>query len=67
VLIRIDHRVRAITGVVASTDLVGTATIVPGPSRQFGIEMTALAPRRTRAAARLLAIMVMRTLRFPTP
>ncbi len=64
VLIVRDHRVRAITGAVIGTRLAGTATIVPGPSRKFGIEMIALAPRGTSAARRLLAIMVMRSLRF---
>lgn len=67
VLIMRDHKLRAITGAIIGTRLVGSASIVPGPSRQFGIEMIALAPRGTNAARRLLAIMVMRSLRFPAP
>ncbi len=55
---------RAITGRIYGGRLIGTATIVPGPSRDFGIEMVVLAPRATRAAMRLAAIQVMSSLRF---
>jgi hypothetical protein len=55
---------RAITGGVATPDLIGTATIVPGRSGAFGIVMVLLAPRGTGLAMRIAAIQVMSSLRF---
>jgi hypothetical protein len=55
---------RAITGVMTGPRVIGAATIVPGPSRQFGIEMVVVAPRRAMAAMRAAAVRVMTSLRF---
>jgi hypothetical protein len=55
---------REITGGVATGNLIGTATIVPSRSGEFGIEMVLLAPRGTGSAMRIAAIQIMRSLRF---
>jgi hypothetical protein len=64
VYITTGHRLRAITGLMTGAGIAGTATIVPGPSRGFGIEMIALAPRGTGEAVRAAAVAIMTSLRF---
>jgi hypothetical protein len=64
VLITSGHRLRAITGVASSLRMIGSATIYPGPSRQFAIEMVVMAPRGTSAALRAAAAGVIASLRF---
>lgn len=59
------HGIVAITGAIAGPGLIGTATIVPGPSRDFAIAMVALAPRRTSLALRAAARRVVLSLMFP--
>lgn len=56
-----------ITGAVSGPLLVGTATIVPGPSREFAIAIVVLAPRRTSRALRAAAREVVLSLRFDAP
>jgi hypothetical protein len=57
------HGLRAITSVVVGT-LTGTATIFPGPSREFAIEIITLAPRRTSPALRAEAARIIASLMF---
>jgi hypothetical protein len=59
-----DHGLTVITGLVSSPRLIGSATIYPGPSRQFAIEMVVVAPRGTSAALRAAAAGVITSLRF---
>lgn len=54
----------AVTVVVTSRRQIGTATIVRGPSGNFGIEMLALAPRGTSPALHAAAARVMVSLMF---
>jgi hypothetical protein len=65
--IRTIHGLGAITGTVSDARLVGTATIVPGPSRKFAIAMVVLAPRHTGQALRSAAHQVVLSLKFPKP
>jgi hypothetical protein len=58
---------RVMTGVVTTSRFVGTATIYPGPSRDFGIEMIVFAPRRASPALRAAAFRVITSLRFTVP
>ena len=58
------HGLRAITGVISGAGLIGTATIVPGPSREFAIAMVVLAPRGTSKALRAAAHQVVVSLMF---
>jgi hypothetical protein len=60
------RRLQAIHGAVTGRRLIGTATIVIGPSREFAIEMVTLAPRATRVALRTAAVRVMASLMFTT-
>ncbi len=55
---------RAITGIIVGPRKVGTATIFPGPSRQFAVEVLVLAPRGTNPALRAAALRIVRSLRF---
>jgi hypothetical protein len=64
VFITTAHGLRAIAGVVVGTRLIGTATIFPGPSREFAIEIIALAPRRTSPALRAAAARIIASLMF---
>ncbi len=64
VLITFAGGLRAITAGISGPRLIGTATIVPGPSREFAIEMVVLAPRGTGAAMRFVAFQVVSSLRF---
>jgi hypothetical protein len=64
VLITTRHGVHAITGVVTSRRLIGTATIARSPSGNFGIAMVALAPHRTSRALRAAVLRVMVSLMF---
>jgi hypothetical protein len=59
-----EHGLRAITGVVVGPRVIGTATIFPGPSREFAIEIIALSPRRTRSALRTAAARIIASLMF---
>jgi hypothetical protein len=61
------HGIGAITGTVSDARLVGTATIVPGPSRKFAIAMVVLAPRHTSQALRSAAHHVVLSIKFPKP
>jgi hypothetical protein len=58
------HGLRGITGTVSDARLVGAATIVPGPSREFAIAMVVLAPRHTSQAVRTAAYHVVLSLEF---
>jgi hypothetical protein len=58
------HGMPAITGTVSGPRLIGTATIVPGPSREFAIAMVVLAPHRTSQALRAQARQVVLSLMF---
>jgi hypothetical protein len=58
------HGLHAITSVVTGRRQIGTATIVRGPSGNFGIEMLALAPRGTSPALHAAAARVMVSLMF---
>jgi hypothetical protein len=62
--ITFGHGLRAITGVVVGSHFIGTATIFPGPSRQFAIEMIVFAPLKTSPALRAAAVSVIRSLVF---
>jgi hypothetical protein len=53
-----------ITGPVTEHGRSGTATIFPGPTGNFAIEMVILAPRSTTAASRVGARQVVRSIRF---
>jgi hypothetical protein len=61
------HGFPAITGAVSGPRLIGTATIVPGPSREFGIAMVVLAPRGTSRELRAAARQVVLSLMFAEP
>ena len=61
------HGLRAITSLVTGSGQIGTATIVRGPSGNFGIEMLSLAPRGTSPAPRAAATRVMVSLMFTGP
>lgn len=67
VSVTIAHRFAAVTGRILGLRLIGTATIVPGPSRQFGIAMVELAPRRASRALLASAHRIMVSLMFGTP
>jgi hypothetical protein len=67
VFITTAHGLRTITGVVVGTRHTGTVTIFPGPSREFAIEIIALAPRRTRPALRAAAARIIASLMFTAP
>jgi len=62
--IRTARRLRAITGLVSGRQLVGTATIFPGPSNDFAIEMVVLGPRATSPALRAAALRIISSLTF---
>jgi hypothetical protein len=64
-IITTSQGVHAITGVVTTPRLIGTATIFPGPSGNFGIAMVALGPRRLSPAIRAAAHRVTVSLMFP--
>jgi len=61
------HGSPAITGAVSGPRLIGMATIVPGPSREFGIAMVVLAPRGTSRELRAAARQVVRSIMFAEP
>jgi hypothetical protein len=52
---------------ISGPNVVGSATIVPGPSRQFGIEMIMLTPRTSSLGLRLMAAGVISSLTFQAP
>ncbi len=52
------------TGVIATAQKVGTATIALAPSRQFAVVILVLAPRGTRLAMRAAGARIVRSLRF---
>ncbi|HTA01964.1 MAG TPA: hypothetical protein VK802_16390 [Streptosporangiaceae bacterium] len=58
------HGLHAVTGGVTGSRQIGTATIVRAPSGNFGIEMVALAPRRTSPAMHAAAARVIFSLMF---
>jgi hypothetical protein len=62
--VRTVHGLRAITGLMSSSQKVGTATIYPAPSRQVAVEMLVFAPRGTSAAIRAAASQIVSSLRF---
>jgi hypothetical protein len=62
--IRTGHRLRAMTGVVSGQRLIGAATIFPGPSGEFAIQMVVLAPRNASRALRAAAVRVMTSFIF---
>ncbi len=53
-----------ISGVISTAQKVGTATIVPGPSRKFAIVMLMLAPRGTALTLRVAGARIVGSLRF---
>jgi hypothetical protein len=61
------HKFAAVTGRIFSPRLVGMATLVPGPSKEFGIAMVVLAPPRTSRALLADARRIMASLAFATP
>jgi hypothetical protein len=63
----LPNGLRAVTGTVSGPQLVGTFTIVPGPSGKFAITMIVLAPRRTSTALRAAAGQVVRSLELAEP
>ena len=65
--VTIAHKFAAVTGRILGLRLIGTATIVPGPSRQFGIAMVELAPRRASRALLASAHRIMVSLMFGMP
>jgi hypothetical protein len=65
VLITSGSELKAVIGMITGPNVVGSATIVPGPSREFGIEMIMLTPRTSRLALRLMAAGVISSLTFP--
>jgi hypothetical protein len=67
VKITIAHKFAAVTGRILGLRLIGTATIVPGPSREFGIAMVEFAPRRTSRTLLASAHRIMVSLMFGTP
>jgi hypothetical protein len=58
------HGLLAFTGVVVGTRVTGTATIFPGPSREFAIVIIALAPRHTSPALRAATARIIASLMF---
>jgi hypothetical protein len=67
VTIMIFHVPGAITGRIYGPRLVGFATVVPGPSRNFAIAMVELAPRHTSRALLAAAHRIMVSLMFAAP
>lgn len=61
------HRMRAFTGAVSGRYTTGTATLVPGPSRQFAIAMVVLAPRGTSRTLIEAARRIVLSLMFSAP
>jgi hypothetical protein len=61
---RTAHGLLGLRGVFTTAGKVGTATIVPGPSRRFAIVMLVLAPRGTRLGMRAAGLLIVRSLRF---
>lgn len=58
------HGATGITGPVTENGRSGTATIFPGPTGNFAIEMVILAPRSATAVSRVGARQVVRSIRF---
>jgi hypothetical protein len=56
---------KGVTGALTANDRAGEAVIVPGPARDFAIEIVGVAPVQDGAAARAAAALVARSLRFP--
>jgi hypothetical protein len=63
--VRTRHGYAGDLGVVRAPDLVGSASVYAGPSRQFAIEMVVEAPRRSARLNLLAAQRIMRSLVFP--
>jgi hypothetical protein len=63
-IIRTGHRLPALTGFVTGQRLIGAATIYPGPSGEFAIQMVVLAPRNTSGALRAAAVRVVTSFTF---
>jgi hypothetical protein len=61
------RRMMAITGAVFGPHMAGTATVVPGPSREFAIAMLVLAPRGTNRTLIASAHRVVLSLLFSAP
>jgi hypothetical protein len=62
--ITIAHKLAALTGRILGQRMIGTATVVPGPSREFAIAMVVLAPPRTSRAVIAAADRIMASLMF---
>jgi len=60
------HGWPGITGAVSGPALLGTVTIVPGPSREFAIGMIVLAPRGTSRTVLAAAHRIVISLMFPS-
>jgi hypothetical protein len=67
VLITSGHTLKAVIGMITGPNVVGSATIVPGPSREFDIEMIMLTPRSSSLGLRLMAAGVISSLTFRAP
>jgi hypothetical protein len=63
--IRTVHGYAGNVGIVRAPDVVGTASVFAGPSRQFAIEMVVEAPVRSARLNLLAAQRIMRSLVFP--
>jgi hypothetical protein len=63
--IRTSHGYAGDVGVVRAPDLVGSASVFAGPSRQFAIEMVVEAPKLSARLNLLAAQRIMRSLVFP--
>jgi hypothetical protein len=61
---RTAHGLIGLRGVFTTAGKVGTATIVPGPTRRFAIVMLVFAPRGTRLGMRAAGLLIVRSLRF---
>lgn len=66
VFFRTARGLPGLSGAITTARKVGTATIVPGPSRQFAIVMLVLAPRGTHLVMRVAGARVVGSLRFTT-
>lgn len=61
------RKLGAVSGRIFGQRMVGTATVVPGPSREFAIAMVVLAPQRTSRALLAAAHRIMVSLMFGAP
>jgi hypothetical protein len=61
------HQLPAITGLIVGKPLIGTATVIVGPSREFAIGLVVLAPRGTSPVLREAAHRVVNSLMFHSP